>query len=469
MTFGDEPHCDVMVLSLLPPWPADQGWCVHGWAMTQALEHRGLVVRWASLDPLPHDAPESLADRILPWPQPSLQDVDQFHRTWAGPMAPLRHRIGEYLGFGPNRIAGCASLIRQHRPEVVIAMGQLGPLLLKGLTASPCQLIWYAADELVGFHLSCLRYEPAKLWLQRLRLAALHGTMERLFAAGSARRGTNPDRIIPDSAGPRSRRDRVAWHSAPVGAIAVSPREEVLLRRLAGIGDVALIRNGVNVESLQAQAEHHRRQHAKRSDDPPSIVFWGRLDFEPNVDAVTWFARTIWPGLIKQNPSARWIIAGMHPSPAVQRLSEVPGIDVRGPVDSIAQVATEADLVVLPLRCGGGIKNKLLEAAAMGCPIVASPRAVAGLQLPMDMSALAVCRSRRQWQNVIETLWHRPLAATQLGERALKWVQQTHQWSGAADQLCHWLIQRGASDRFDRQGCPTPQPAGDSLAAREAA
>jgi len=73
-----------------------------------------------------------------------------------------------------------------------------------------------------------------------------------------------------------------------------------------------------------------------------------------------------------------------------------------------------AAVTILPMRCGGGIKNKLLEAAAMTRPIVASPRAVRGLEFDHGAKPLLVCCTHRQWVDSISQLWPDVSLATDL-------------------------------------------------------
>jgi glycosyltransferase involved in cell wall biosynthesis len=99
------------------------------------------------------------------------------------------------------------------------------------------------------------------------------------------------------------------------------------------------------------------------------------------------------------------------------------------------------------MRCGGGIKNKLLEAAAMACPIVASPAAIAGLDFGSEPAPLLLCRSPKQWQEAVLRLWDDAVLAADFGQRARQWVEQQHTWSAAARSLADWLDVHPSADR----------------------
>ncbi|MFP4224983.1 MAG: glycosyltransferase family 4 protein [Phycisphaeraceae bacterium] len=392
---ASRPH--VLIVSEGALWPADQGYRVHGAQIARALRGSGLSVAVTSLQAPPADAPRWLREMHLDWPAATSEAASLFRRGWAGPARPLRDRIARYHGATPERLGGLVPLVRHHRPRVVLALGQRGPVMLTGIreAAGDALRLWYAADEPCYFHLSCLPREAADRWPRRLRAALMSLGLERSFAAGVD------------------------------GAIGVSSLDTRLLRTLGGAPAATTIRNGVDLGTWRP---------APTRAEPDSLIFWGRMDFEPNIDAVTWFAHTVWPTLRQRHPRATWRIVGKRPAPAVRELGAIPGIDVTGEVDDIRPYARRAAAVVLPMRCGGGIKNKLLEAAALARPIVASPRTIRDLTLPQPRP-IAVCRSPESWADAIERIWQQPDHAAKLGQAARQWVKTHHTWSGAADRL----------------------------------
>jgi glycosyltransferase involved in cell wall biosynthesis len=409
---------DVLVISDAAPWPLDQGRRIRGHHMLAALNRLGVDARMAAIETTPPDMPRAIRDLMHPWPTPQ-PDRDMPDRAWRGPLGWPRRRLAHYLMPDVAHLAGGAALVEQLRPRIVIALGQFGPLLLHAAgCASPSKAaplrVWYAADELVYFHLSCLRREPWHAWPARGRRLLEHLALERLFVR--------------------------RLH----GAIGVSPRDAALLRRIAGAKRTICIRNGVDLEYFTSTSD-------KQSEAPPfSLAFWGRMDFEPNIDAVTWFAANVWPHLRRRFADATFTIAGKHPVPPVQSLGQQPGIIVTGEVDDIRPIAASANVVILPMRCGGGIKNKLLEAAAMGKAIVASPLALQGLDLPSQPLCLTA-QQPQEWLQAIARLWSDQTTRDGLGTAARQWVEQHHTWDAAAMQLLNWLQ---AADLV----CTTRQP-----------
>lgn len=111
----------------------------------------------------------------------------------------------------------------------------------------------------------------------------------------------------------------------------------------------------------------------------PYVVFTGHMSFVPNRDAARFFAREILPAARRSFPNLGFKIVGADPTPDVQELSKIEGVQVTGRVPDVRPYLSGALAFVCPMRMGCGIKNKLLEAMAMELPIAATPLAVRGI------------------------------------------------------------------------------------------
>jgi len=116
------------------------------------------------------------------------------------------------------------------------------------------------------------------------------------------------------------------------------------------------------------------------SPNPPRIVFTGSMDWEPNIDAIDYFCRDIFPGIRAEFPSAVFQIVGRNPHPRVKQLASA-CIEVTGTVPSVAQYLRDATVVVVPLRIGGGTRLKIFEAMAMGKAVVSTSIGAEGLNV----------------------------------------------------------------------------------------
>jgi len=112
--------------------------------------------------------------------------------------------------------------------------------------------------------------------------------------------------------------------------------------------------------------------------DPPRIVFLGSMDWEPNIDCVTYFCREIFPRVRSAFPSAVFQIVGRNPHPSVKQLAG-DSVEVTGTVPSVTEYLRNATLAVVPLRIGGGTRLKIFEAMAMGKAVVSSSIGAEGL------------------------------------------------------------------------------------------
>ena len=152
-------------------------------------------------------------------------------------------------------------------------------------------------------------------------------------------------------------------------AFFVTDAEVALFARLAPecAARVESIGNGVDSDYFSVDPA---RQSPYNSDEIP-VVFTGAMDYWPNIDAVTWFAREILPGLRTRQPRLRFFIVGRSPAPEVTALAGE-NIVVTGTVADVRPWLQHAPVVVAPLRVARGIQNKILEAMAMARPVVAS-------------------------------------------------------------------------------------------------
>jgi polysaccharide biosynthesis protein PslH len=192
------------------------------------------------------------------------------------------------------------------------------------------------------------------------------------------------------------------------------------LFRVSGCQEVDLMPNGVD-------ANHYRP--GSEPDIPTSCVFWGRLDFDPNVDALEWFVGKIWPAVVRRTPSARLALFGFNPRDRVKELAKAPGVELHPDLPDLRSEVTRRQIVVLPFITGGGIKNKLLEAAALGMPIACTRWALSGTK---GKPAVRVCKASGEWAEALAGLWADAAARRELGAAARRWVTTHHTWDAAA-------------------------------------
>jgi sugar transferase (PEP-CTERM/EpsH1 system associated) len=196
-------------------------------------------------------------------------------------------------------------------------------------------------------------------------------------------------------------------------------------RNAIGRPELAIIPNGVDLDAF--------RFHAGERDDA-TLIFTGNMGYQPNVDAVTWFAAEIWPALKAARPDLRFQIVGARPTPSVSALGRVPGIEVTGRVDSMVPFLHRATVAVCPIRCGSGMQNKLLEAMATGAPVVTTDFANRGIGATNGRDVLAAADGPQFIEAVLRLVADPKLRARQ-ARAAQVWVEATYGWARHATAL----------------------------------
>ena len=165
----------------------------------------------------------------------------------------------------------------------------------------------------------------------------------------------------------------------------------------------------------------------------PTVAFVAALGWAPNVDAALWFAREVWPKVVRQLPSARLLLVGRNPAPSVQALASS-SVEVSGTVLDVLPFLAQARLAVAPLRSGGGTRLKILEALDAGRPVVATSVAVDGLE-DLIGRGVVVADDAEAMAEVVSALLDDPEAVATLGQVGHDAVRASHSWDAALEPL----------------------------------
>jgi len=191
---------------------------------------------------------------------------------------------------------------------------------------------------------------------------------------------------------------------------------------------------------------------AEEESERDVLLFVGAMDRRPNEDAVLYFHQEIWPMVRRAVPSARFNVVGADPTARVRSLTRDPAITVTGYVPDLRPYYAQCAVFVAPLRVGGGVINKIIDAMAAGRPTVTTPAGNAGIGAAPNKEILIAEQPEEFAQKVIallrdDILWRRVAA----GGRA--YVQHVFDWPAAVAKLEE--IHRGMVARKNRQcqGC----------------
>lgn len=159
-----------------------------------------------------------------------------------------------------------------------------------------------------------------------------------------------------------------------------TPAEAEILRRAASDGRIEVVENRMDTSYFDPMKVEIPSEVAAWQ---PYVIFTGSMDYFPNVDAVTIFYRDAFPHIRARFPKARFVIAGRNPTSAVRKLARDPAVLVTGAVADIRPYLKGAFAAIAPLRVARGVQTKIIEAMAMGLPMVVSTKVAMALPQPL--------------------------------------------------------------------------------------
>lgn len=220
------------------------------------------------------------------------------------------------------------------------------------------------------------------------------------------------------------RRERAICQQADL-TIAVSSEDRDRLSALAPGARVTSIPTGVDTTYFSPTAT---------PEIPGRLVFTGSMDWQPNEDAVTYFADAILPRIRQAVPNVSVAIVGRRPNARVKAVAERAGLIVTGTVDDVRPYIAEAAVYVVPLRAGGGTRLKIFEALAMQKPVVSTTVGAEGLALTPGQEFVAADDPDTFADEVIALL-NDPIRRHTLGRAGRELVETHYSWPTIAHEF----------------------------------
>ncbi len=156
---------------------------------------------------------------------------------------------------------------------------------------------------------------------------------------------------------------------------------------------------------------------------PSDIVFSGKMDYRPNVDAVLWFVDEVWPIVRRERPSTTFTIVGQKPHVRLARLNNEPGITLTGWVDRVEPYLAGAKVFILPFRVGSGTRLKLIEAMAAGKAVVSTAVGAEGFPV-VDNREIRLVDDVMGFGTAVLHLLNHPEERQRLGQAAQQFARQ---------------------------------------------
>lgn len=225
-------------------------------------------------------------------------------------------------------------------------------------------------------------------------------------------------------------KSRTAAYEATVpqqfdSSLVISQHDKDFVASLGGGARLDIVPNGVDFKTFKS---------FRGKKVPHRIAFMGTMNYFPNVDAMKWFAGDVLPLIQRTIKDAELYIVGNSPSPEIEKLGEQKAITVTGFVDEVKPYVGPAAVFVCPIRAATGLNNKVIEAMAMGLPVVATPEACEGIGIT-DGEDIILASTPMDFAEAVIRLMEDTAEAKRIGKAGQALVKKTYTWQNAGNAL----------------------------------
>ncbi len=382
----------------------------------------------------------------LPVPPWRGDQVRSFHHLR---LLAARHDVSVcaiVLGRADARHAEAVRALGLRLEVIELGLPGAGLALARVLVGDPrpLQVLLYArrrARERVAALLARERFDVVHA--QLVRTAALWPPPGRpgvvldlvdVLSANFERRARRDRGLLAWVSGLEARRLRAteeALARAATATLVVSEPERVYLP----LPGVRVVPNGVDLDAFPP-----------RTGDgvPGRIVFAGNLGYFPNIDAARWLATEILPAVRARVPAATLHLVGARPGRAVRALTTLAGVTLAADVPEMAPEVASGAVTVIAMRSGSGLQNKVLEAMAVGTPVVTTPQVAAALDVVAG-EHLLLGEDTTSLARAAGELLASPERARTIARAGRRLVEQRYRWEVSAQAVeAAWYAAAGS-------------------------
>jgi glycosyltransferase involved in cell wall biosynthesis len=379
----------ILFLGLAPPVPATNGHRLRNRSLLLALAQEGHEVTL-----LCFADPEEVRS-----PDPELMRLCADLRLIVAP--PIRSALAEYWG----RLSTLFSRLPYgaHRLRSDVMMQTVGHELNK-----------WTFDAIICDDIYMLANIPLKL--RTPVLLNKHDLTHEIMARFSQYEKNPLKKLYARSECRKVRHLESAACTNSAMVLACSERDRECLQNLSPHAQVHVLPNVIDVETYVPS----------QRDEDNTVVFVGAMDWFPNCDAVEFFLTEILPDLRDREPNVHVIIAGRNaPASLCKRYSDLPYVEFLTNVPDMRPILAHAAVCIVPLRIGSGTRMKILEAAAMGKPVVSTRIGAEGLNF-VPSEEIILADEPREFGSALAALLMDSAARQRLGQAARRRVEQEY-------------------------------------------
>jgi len=392
---------DLLLLTPQLPYPPHQGTSLRNFHIIEGLSERHQITLLSFLqddqrgDPPEHSPLSELCDQVLTVPAPQPRSTPE--RLWqmlSTSMPDMALRLNSHRFEITLR-----RLLSENTFDVVQVEGiEMAWVMNLIRIVKPNQKLVYDAHNVE----TLLQYRALQADLRNLRRwpAAAYSWVQ------SGRLRHFEARVV----------EQADW----ITAVSQIDKENLADQRVENQVPITVIPNCIDVAQYDVESNPERSYVVAKEFD---VIFIGKMDYRPNVDAVLWFADKVWPQILAGKPDTTWAIVGQKPHARLNRLQNVPGIEVTGWVKHVQPYLAGAKVFVMPFRVGSGTRLKLIEALAAGKAVVSTSMGVEGYPIEDGRELLLADTPTAMASKVLELL-QESRRRVQLGVMGRKFAQQ---------------------------------------------
>ncbi len=201
-------------------------------------------------------------------------------------------------------------------------------------------------------------------------------------------------------------------------SVVISKVDRNYLAQRTDVSRLHVVKNGVNLKYFRFFPNGY---------DPNKIVFHGNMNYLPNVDAALYFYRDVFPRIKKERPAAKLYLVGTAPAKQILDLKKFSDVFVTGRLNDLRPQLRDAAVSICPLRAGAGLQNKVLEAMAIGAPVVTTTVGLEGIDVEPGKH-LELADSPEAFAEKVLSFLKEPDKRAEFSRNARQLVERKYTW-----------------------------------------